>query len=325
VIMCKDCGGVYGDPLDNLTISNGSILLSFHGGSRDRWYYKYRFQYRDSDWYLIGETTGQYLTTDLSSGSEIDVNLITGDYIEKQSNKEGTLIESKRGKTEKKKLAKLMDFNSDFSDTLPSTDVEAEAANYPCIDENLYIYDLDEVISIFTEFRERTDEVTSESGIDQIYIDMGSCYNAGIDKMISEQPQLKSKLTRIRMISEEVISNKWIIDDAVNGGGTMWGHNATRSSGVAKFNIFIYGWLSMSNESRDIDVKGYKTEIAKIDHNITEASKSKAYDPEKSADLEKGITGYVSSMTELKEIFKNEQTMPSVYILNKLSAYGIDY
>jgi hypothetical protein len=64
--------------------------------------------------------------------------------------------------------------------------------------------------------------------------------------------------------------------------------------------------------------------IEKINHNITEVSKSKAYDPEKLADLEKAIKGYTSSMTELKQIFEQEQTMPSVYILNKLSGYTID-
>jgi hypothetical protein len=322
-IMCKDCGGVFGDPLDNLTISNGSILLSLYGGSSDRWYYKYRFQFRDNNWYLIGETSGHSRTTDLSSGTELDINLITGDYIEKQSNKEGNLVESKRGKKEKKKLTLLMDFNK-LSDTATSPDEKVEAANYPCIDDNLYVYDLDKVIATFTEFRERTDEVTSERGIDQIYIDIGSCFNAGIDKMISVQPQLKSKLTRIGTILEEIITNKWVIEDAVNGGGTMWMHNATRNSGVAKFNVFIYGWLSMSDQSEDLDVKGYKAVIEKINHNITEASKSKTYDPEKSADLEKAIKGYTSSMTELKQIFEQEQTMPSVYILNKLSGYTID-
>ncbi|QGQ95984.1 hypothetical protein EHS13_14420 [Paenibacillus psychroresistens] len=322
-IMCVDCGGVFGDPLDNLTFSNGSVLLSLYGGSTDRWYYKYRFQYRDNDWYLIGETSGQSRTTDLTSAIELDVNLLTGDFIEKQSNKKGVLIESKRGKKEKQQLTKLADFNNS-SDSAPSSDEIVEDASYPCTDELLYIYDLDEVVASFTEFTERTTKLISEHDYDQLYSDIGNCFNTATDKMILEYPQLKSKITKIRSIAEKIISDKWVIEDAISGGGTMWMHNASRSYGVIKFYIFHYGWLSMSDQSEDIDANGYETQLAKLKQNIESAAEWKAFEPEKAADLEKAAQGYVFSMKELQQIFDKSQTMPSVYILEHLSGYSVE-
>jgi len=37
VVLCKICGGVYGDPFEGITLENGGFTLDFRGGSRWRW------------------------------------------------------------------------------------------------------------------------------------------------------------------------------------------------------------------------------------------------------------------------------------------------
>ena len=36
-ILCKTCGGVFGDPFADLKIVRGTIVIDHYGGSSDRW------------------------------------------------------------------------------------------------------------------------------------------------------------------------------------------------------------------------------------------------------------------------------------------------
>ncbi|MCM3270947.1 TolB family protein [Paenibacillus elgii] len=131
-IMCKDCGGVFGEPLEELSIKNNTLLFTFHGGSSDRWYSKYRFQYRDRDWVLIGYTGGSYHTMDVYQREEEDINLLTGDFILKKSDKNdpsGKLIEAEKGKRPKRKLVKLSEFKGKICDETVIERVEADKGN----------------------------------------------------------------------------------------------------------------------------------------------------------------------------------------------------
>lgn len=131
-ILCKDCGGVFGEPLEELSIKNNTLLFSFHGGSNERWYSKYRFQYRDRDWVLIGYTGGSYHTMDVYQGEEEDINLLTGDFILKKSDKNdpaGKLIQTEKGKRPKRKLVKLSEFKGKIYDETVIERVEADKGN----------------------------------------------------------------------------------------------------------------------------------------------------------------------------------------------------
>ncbi len=107
-ILKADEGGVWGDPFSDLSIENGSLLITFYGGSNWRWEKIYRFRYQDNGWYMIGATiksnfTGTYEAT------EDDYNLLTGDMIKIETSGEGTK------KTQKinrgiKNLVNLKDF-----------------------------------------------------------------------------------------------------------------------------------------------------------------------------------------------------------------------
>lgn len=55
VILCRQCGGVYGDPYDGTAIKNNGFTLTFYGGSSWRWGYDYTFGYKAGDWYLLSE------------------------------------------------------------------------------------------------------------------------------------------------------------------------------------------------------------------------------------------------------------------------------
>ncbi|MGE3627102.1 MAG: hypothetical protein AB7G34_12100 [Hyphomicrobiales bacterium] len=55
-----DEGGVFGDPLENLTIERGTLLLHHYGGSAWRWSIGFRFRQQDGGWFLIGYTEEHY-------------------------------------------------------------------------------------------------------------------------------------------------------------------------------------------------------------------------------------------------------------------------
>lgn len=79
-IMCRDCGGMMGDPYQSIKIERNSFLISHFGGSREKWGYDHRFQLRTGKWQMTGITETEY---DSLTGQEIkiDTNLLTGDSI----------------------------------------------------------------------------------------------------------------------------------------------------------------------------------------------------------------------------------------------------
>ncbi|UZW14626.1 hypothetical protein OSC52_01915 [Clostridium pasteurianum] len=111
--MLSNEGEAFGDPFESITIDRGSVLLSFYGGSNDRWFSSYRFRYQNNGWYLIGATLGSYYnpTTTRDNADTEDYNLLTGDYVFKKANDKGELVTTK-GNREKKKLVNLKDFKA---------------------------------------------------------------------------------------------------------------------------------------------------------------------------------------------------------------------
>lgn len=53
--MCRNCGGVYGDPFAGISIRGTRFTVSNYGGSNSRWSYDYTFDYsrRDRTWQLV--------------------------------------------------------------------------------------------------------------------------------------------------------------------------------------------------------------------------------------------------------------------------------
>jgi hypothetical protein len=112
-ILKVEEGGVWGDPLEGISVDRGSLLIDFYGGSNWRWYCKYRFRFQDNDWYLIGATLGSYFTgnTTMENADEEDYNLLTGDFIKKKADEKGNIVTTK-GSRGKRELIKLTDFDA---------------------------------------------------------------------------------------------------------------------------------------------------------------------------------------------------------------------
>jgi len=57
LVLCRQCGGVYGDPYENTTIGGNGFTLEFYGGSSWRWGYTYRFSWQAAkkNWFLVNE------------------------------------------------------------------------------------------------------------------------------------------------------------------------------------------------------------------------------------------------------------------------------
>src|SRR4030095_14481247 len=121
VILCKECGGVFGDPFAGIEIKNGLLTIYHYGGSSWRWSYTHKFRYQQNDFYLIGKTYESYLCVEecekLNSfaGTHFkDENLVTGAYEEKKISDEGCkVLVDKKGKQDVKPLISLSKFEID--------------------------------------------------------------------------------------------------------------------------------------------------------------------------------------------------------------------
>ncbi|MGC4100682.1 hypothetical protein [Ferruginibacter sp.] len=71
-IMCRSCGGVFGDPYEGLSIENNGFSIDFYGGSNWRWYYHYYFTYKPAtkNWMLVKEENGSFQSTDPEKDTE---------------------------------------------------------------------------------------------------------------------------------------------------------------------------------------------------------------------------------------------------------------
>lgn len=119
-LMCKNCGGIFGDPFNGLTIQNKVLSVAHYGGSSDRWSEKDKFRYQDNNWYLIGKTTYSYSDlqkcdklNDYVSADYKDVNYITGEYEEKKISEDCKLLVNKKGRQAVNSLTLLSKFNID--------------------------------------------------------------------------------------------------------------------------------------------------------------------------------------------------------------------
>lgn len=108
-VFSADEGGIWGDPFEGIEIRNGSLYLHFYGGSSWRWEKTYQFRYQDGDWYLIG-ATDSFINISTNEGTVKDYNLLTGDYIIKETSKDGK-VDEKKGNFNKRYKYNLSGFD----------------------------------------------------------------------------------------------------------------------------------------------------------------------------------------------------------------------
>lgn len=100
-LLDKFGGGMMGDPLQSIKVDRGSLVISHFGGSRQRWWYVYRFRYQKNKkgiqgFYLIGNTSGVEDSIKIENYKETDKNLLTGDVVVQTKNSKGEFIKTKK-------------------------------------------------------------------------------------------------------------------------------------------------------------------------------------------------------------------------------------
>ena len=55
IVMCSQCGGVFGDPFDGVIAGRNTFSVEHYGGSAERWKFSYRFNYSrvNKTWQLV--------------------------------------------------------------------------------------------------------------------------------------------------------------------------------------------------------------------------------------------------------------------------------
>ena len=116
-LLCRGCGGMYGDPFAGLDIAKGILSIYHYGGSSWRWTVTGKFRYQQSDFYHIGETFNliHINAEDCSALPDHrpgdvyrDTNLLTGAYESVKVSDDCKLLENKRGKQPVKRLRRLV-------------------------------------------------------------------------------------------------------------------------------------------------------------------------------------------------------------------------
>lgn len=85
LILCKMCGGIFGDPYNGIELKNNILKISNYGGSAWRWNANYTFRFQHNEWQLIGATYDSYFNAKdcggdgTSAGRQLeDINFSTG-------------------------------------------------------------------------------------------------------------------------------------------------------------------------------------------------------------------------------------------------------
>jgi len=69
-ILCRRCGGIFGDPYEGMDFQAGGFTLLHYGGSNWRWRLDIRFAWsrRDQTWQLVEVDTESFHTSDPDNG-----------------------------------------------------------------------------------------------------------------------------------------------------------------------------------------------------------------------------------------------------------------
>lgn len=118
-LMCRHCGGMYGDPFSSLNITKGVLSIYHYGGSSWRWSEVRKFRMQQNGMYLIGSTSDLYWTMQACNNDEVgnagrqyrDINFVTGQEEIIERTEECKLIKHVRQKIKKEPLVKLEDFS----------------------------------------------------------------------------------------------------------------------------------------------------------------------------------------------------------------------
>ncbi|HVF46795.1 MAG TPA: hypothetical protein VNA17_04450 [Pyrinomonadaceae bacterium] len=66
LVMCSQCGGVFGDPFESIEVGRNTFTVHHYGGSNWRWKVSYKFKYSriDKTWQLVRVENTSYHKSD---------------------------------------------------------------------------------------------------------------------------------------------------------------------------------------------------------------------------------------------------------------------
>ena len=72
VVMCSQCGGVFGDPFEGVIAGRNTFSVEHYGGSAERWKFSYQFNYSrvDKTWQLVRVQEIHYHTSNPNGGTD---------------------------------------------------------------------------------------------------------------------------------------------------------------------------------------------------------------------------------------------------------------
>jgi hypothetical protein len=116
-LLCKDCGGVFGDPFAGIEVKKSVLSIYHYGGSSWKWSYTHKFRFQNGDFYLIGETNESFWSlkqceklNEMAGLNHEDINFITGQFERKRISEDCKLLENKKGKQKVEPLIPLSKF-----------------------------------------------------------------------------------------------------------------------------------------------------------------------------------------------------------------------
>lgn len=70
-ILCKNCGGVFGDPYNGITLEKNILQINHYGGSAWKWTQNYTFRFQQNKWELIGLSFSSFYSLNDCNGKGI--------------------------------------------------------------------------------------------------------------------------------------------------------------------------------------------------------------------------------------------------------------
>lgn len=140
-----------------------------------------------------------------------------------------------------------------------------------CIADTLNQRDIDKVYDAYSALQ----ETHSEADMDDLAIYIGECYQDATNKLIKNNKELEKNINDLRTHLNNIISDVTSIEYGINGGGTMYVHNANRRLGWKEFRLYWYSKdiLNHSKENKNryddaiVDIQNSLKQIDKIDVN----------------------------------------------------------
>jgi len=116
-VLNEDEGGVWGDPLESISIEEGALVINHYGGSNWRWYTEQKLIYKDNNWYLSYIKNGTYFIGEQTSdeADEAFFDLLTGNFSISERDKNGGIIVNE-GKNNNLKLLNINAVTDDWID-----------------------------------------------------------------------------------------------------------------------------------------------------------------------------------------------------------------